>query len=460
MSASWVKKLFGDKELYFDDDEEELYFDPGTMKLEKRRPTSVNATWRSMNDPKHGNSSERVYPSSVAGAFAQGHTCGGFEEAEIRHRGVAVSDKRIISVGKMTGPGFFGGSRTGALNEACKSGYTSKEFVEKVKQGLPGSFGHARLRAFYKTQSLQKLGESNDRGSVPIWIARDQNRSSETQSVAPAWIEHLLQAINDINYAAPGLHLYVTLEESDAKIRISGTNERHCSTEGDMFCGICPSIQLRNEWEEMKRTSCHELLHALGLGHEHQRRDRDYSVDVREVHVTDDLKDQYCKNKNLTEITPFDPFSILLYREDEVMQRNLGDPVWFTKPYADINREMSELDKVALNNLFRPCKRPHYSPTQSRSVTGLWYCGRYFGVQYDGHDGRCGPTNGPNCPACRVLKTDRVVSLWKKNKWQGWTGGVYCGRYFGVQFKGHDGYCGPNNGPPCSQCYDELLCHY
>lgn len=31
-----------------------------------------------------------------------------------------------------------------------------------------------------------------------------------------------------------------------------------------------------------------------------------------------------------------------------------------------------------------------------------------------------------------------------------------------VSCKGHDGdgYCGPNNGPPCSQCYDELLRRY
>jgi len=102
----------------------------------------------------------------------------------------------------------------------------------------------------------------------------------------------------------------------------------------------------------------------------------DLSVDVGDVQVTEEWKDQYCKDQNLTEITPFDPFSILLYPEDERMESNLGDAVWFTKPYTDINREVSELDKVALNNLYRPCKEPYYSPTQSRSVTGLWYCGR------------------------------------------------------------------------------------
>ena len=50
-----------------------------------------------------------------------------------------------------------------------------------------------------------------------------------------------------------------------------------------------------------------------GLGHEHQRPDRDSSADVSDVDVTEEWKDQYCKDQNLAEITPFDPFSILLY---------------------------------------------------------------------------------------------------------------------------------------------------
>ena len=82
---------------------------------------------------------------------------------------------------------------------------------------------------------------------------------------------------------------------------------------------------------------------------------------------------------------------------------------------------------------------------------------RYFGKKYRDHDGHCGPVLGPNCHACRVLNSDRVVSLWKKGKWQGWTGQVYCGRWFGVQGPGHNGYCGPNNGPPCRECFNELL---
>ena len=45
----------------------------------------------------------------------------------------------------------------------------------------------------------------------------------------------------------------------------------------------------------------------------------------------------------------------------------------------------------------------------------------------------------------------------EKGKWQGWTGQVYCGRKFGVQEPGHNGLCGPNNGPPCPECFVELM---
>ena len=95
--------------------------------------------------------------------------------------------------------------------------------------------------------------------------------------------------------------------------------------------------------------------------------------------------------------------------------------------------------------------------TNKRNVFVFLIFVRLFGKRTPGHNGYCGPTNGPNCPACRVLRSDRVVSLWGKGKWQGWTGEVYCGRWFDVQEPGHDGFCGPNNDPSCPECYDELL---
>ena len=72
-------------------------------------------------------------------------------------------------------------------------------------------------------------------------------------------------------------------------------------------------------------------------------------------------------------------------------------------------------------------------------------------------DGRCGPNNGPNCAACRVFKTKLSEKAINMGVWQGMNGYFYCVKYFGVQEKGHDGFCWPNNGVPCPSCYKLLL---
>ena len=238
--------------------------------------------------------------------------------------------------------------------------------------------GGASLDRFYKIQSLQMLGEEHDRVIVPIWIARDPNLPRR-MNVVPAWIEHLQQAIKDINYAAPGLLLHITNNLLIAKIKIARNNENNvCFTRGNILETTWTEIFLYSEWSEKKRTSCHELLHALGFQHEHQRRDRESSIH-QNWHRSreDDLFWQYKIIATVLGITRFDPFSILLYSEDEELSRNRGDPVWITKPYKCLNREMSELDKVALNNVYCPCEGLDYSPTKyGRSVTGLKYCGR------------------------------------------------------------------------------------
>ena len=66
-------------------------------------------------------------------------------------------------------------------------------------------------------------------------------------------------------------------------------------------------------------------------------------------------------------------------------------------------------------------------------------------------DGHCGPTFGANCPACRSLKNPKVEGFVSKGRWQGWSGLIYCGKYFGQPEPGHDGYCGLNNGLPCPE---------
>ena len=242
-----------------------------------------------------------------------------------------------------------------------RNGHSSKEFYQALESLRENAVDNRRV-VFYQIQSQQTLGETNDRFYIPIWIARNE--------VAPAWIEHIKNAIDDINYAAPGLQLYITGDKSKAKIKIFESPDKGCFTEGFVHASGA-RIYLYKNWHEMERTSCHELLHTLGAGHEHQRKDRDYSVSVKDQgEYSFRLKD------DLWGLTGFDPHSIMIYCEDKEFSRNSEDPAWFTKPDRRLNLEMSELDKVALNNAYRPCKGPRYSPTVDRGYTGLWYCGR------------------------------------------------------------------------------------
>jgi len=285
------------------------------------------------------------------------------------------SDEPIVVDMKHQGSvSFFGGVCSSALTDARSRGYTSKEFEDRVKLASSLDFGGASLHRFYEIQSLQMLGKEDDRVVVPIWIARDPNLPRH-MNVAPDWVEHLQKAIKDINNAAPGLFLYSTTNPLKAKIKIARNNHNSsCFTRGNILETTWTEIFLYSEWSEMKRTSCHELLHAVGFQHEHQRRDRESSIHQNRQGSPNN---QYKVVADVLGITRFDPFSILLYSEDEKLSRNRGDPVWITKPYKSLNREMSELDKVALNNVYHPCEGPNYSPEIfGRSVTGLKYCGR------------------------------------------------------------------------------------
>ena len=267
----------------------------------------------------------------------------------------------------------MGGAESKDVKTAVKQGVTSHEFYREVKCRSEES----SLCEYYKIQSLQSLGKKEDQVSVPIWIARDQRRCSEFSNVEPAWMDHLECAIKDINYAAPGLGLHIANVMATAKVKIYGNKENACYTMGNILRTPTTEIRLCDWWEGKKGTSCHELLHALGFGHEHQRRDRDSSVQVRDERLGEKWKRQYRCGEHMIGMARFDPHSVMMYPEDQDMMRNSRDPVWFTKPTTERNTEMSELDKICLNNLYRSCTRLHYSPTMfGRGITGLFYCGR------------------------------------------------------------------------------------
>ena len=254
------------------------------------------------------------------------------------------------------------------LDAFLRKALISEEYAKAVKE--TNTSDERPRNKFYKIQSLQYLGEETNRQFVPIWIAGtgNYNRSFEFEDVASSWIKPIQRAISNINEAAPGLNLHTVSEKSKAVIKMAGNRENSCFTRGRIPRDGSAEIYLYSGWNNKDRTSCHELLHALGFGHEHQGPDRDYSIEVGSD------TSQYKKLDDLYGVTRFDPYSIMLYPEDEERLRRSGDPVWFTKPSHELNVKMSELDKVGVNNLYRPCKRAGYSP--NIGSTGLYYCGR------------------------------------------------------------------------------------
>ena len=321
-------------------------------------------------------------------------------------------------------------------------------------------------KRYYQSQTIQTLGKSTDRISVPIWIATsissryDSRAKTKVKNVHESWIYHLEKAINDINVAAPGLQLYQVYSETDThKICIYGIEKEEIAyTIKNIRSENGACIYLPDRFPHKNRTSVHEILHALGFGHEHQRSDASSCVDKFAGEKDPIYRAEYVQQADAIGITRFDPISVMHYCDDENLKRkHYGDPVWNLKQTNEINIEMSELDKVGLNIVYRPCKHHGYQPKIS-PVTGVYYCGRKVmsGHNYPGKNitgDYCGPDNGANCPACRVLKTDQMEQILKEDKWQGWSGLVYCGKLFSFQI---DGYCGPDNGPPCCDCSNIL----
>ena len=245
--------------------------------------------------------------------------------------------------------------------------------------------GEVDCREFYQMQSKHELGGKKDVVKVPIWISHS-NKDRLTQSDIPLkpvhrdWLPHLANAIRDINNAAPGLNLWETTDWEKAKVIIYGITDwigPKNPTRPDTLGNIDPKtkqrarIRLPDGWSIKKRSSCHELLHALFLQHEQKRSDGENYLNYNPD--TDDAY-QIKPTKDIVGITRFDPFSIMLYREGKNFKRKSGDKVWKLKNPRELNVEMSELDKVGLNIIFCPCQGSHYSP--KKRSNGLWYCGR------------------------------------------------------------------------------------
>ena len=315
-------------------------------------------------------------------------------------------------------------------------------------------------KVFYRQQTKHTLKVEGTQTTVPIWIATEELDYGEgRRNVHDSWIRHIENAIMTINEAAPGLDLQIVDSENDPhKVKAFGIECDEVYTTGHIHQQKYTEIRYghnhnwSDDWKQV--TALHESLHALGFDHEHQRPDA--KKRIRIVEEFDD-SDQYKTDPEAKGITRFDPLSIMMYPEFEKFQRNeSSDIIWRLKKRPTQNYQLSELDKVGLNYVYPPCTTGSYNPQKS-DATGLYYCKRKCmnPTTYPRNktDGICGLDIGPNCPACRTLKTRAVDDIVERGKWQGMSGLVYCGNHFGKKADNHDGYCGPDNGPQCDECF-------
>lgn len=326
-----------------------------------------------------------------------------------------------------------------------------------------------------------------DRFDVPIWISPEVGRTN--------WNTYLCNAIVEVTLAVPGINLRRVDNEQLAKIVVKDIRSKPAkradpiqdpsSTRAARSIGVTKGSVLSRRGvakvylncaaqvspEKKKRTATHELLHALGLKHEHQRYDAGGWVISR---AQSESKQKQCNPKDdVYGFTRFDPYSIMLYKEraGSIMRReDINDPAWRLKEPDSVNSKMSELDKVALNLLYPPHKNEHYQPKWSRERK-MYYCSRNVMESHNlplpkpaNVSPICGEYSeqGPNCPACRTLQGP--VSLFKPAeilRWQGWSGFIYCGQrftdpsvetYMSTGKPIHDGVCGPDYGMPCNDC--------
>ena len=205
-----------------------------------------------------------------------------FKEVVYDHTGEPPNEQKLVLVGKMLCDdhvlGDYHIKNSSIINlierlrgGGCASIEVYKEVLGSLLSGLikleypspPHSNGPRDREEYYQKQSCWTLGSEEDRVPVPIYISESVHRD---------WIYFIKEGIAKINIACPGVHLFLG-EQSTSKIIIQGSADESCGTYGNIFTLTHSQkciITLSHDWPNKMRTSVHELLHALGMAHEHQ----------------------------------------------------------------------------------------------------------------------------------------------------------------------------------------------
>ena len=325
---------------------------------------------------------------------------------------------------------------------------------------------NSQVKEYYCKQSkydFQELGTEKDRVSVSIWIDDKLDQS---------WNTSLREAVQAINEAAPGLSLSISEDKKQAIIHVLTIDkeEPYTEVEGNILMrskaeNFSTKIRLGKWKDDGKKGVCiHELFHALGFHHDK----RHYAIADPDVYHFDSGK-KIIIDKNQLGFIRWDSSTTTMYPCEKKCRGLSKDHLctWVLEAYpTKVNTDLDEHDMVGLNLVYPPCidkidDNVRYRPNLGRN--GMYYCGRevmidrtYPNQEYTRF---CGPDKGPNCPACRTIKSEKVEEILAGGRWQGMTGRVYCGRPFtepAKLSKMHDGICGIDDGPACPDCNNIL----
>ncbi|VDM26323.1 unnamed protein product [Toxocara canis] len=158
-----------------------------------------------------------------------------------------------------------------------------------------------------------------------------------------------------------------------------------------------------------KRTILHEMMHAIGFHHEHNRADRDDYVDINERFIQPGAEDEF-KKRTLDEIDhlgmEYDYSSIMHYGK-RTFAAGRWPPMWPKKNGVEIGnkQEFSETD-IKKINIYYECPQeapPHTPEPDPACVDEVPYCEPYFRICGEYPDD-LGPKCKKTCELCGKQK--------------------------------------------------------
>jgi hypothetical protein len=177
---------------------------------------------------------------------------------------------------------------------------------------------NARSEAFYKGEAQYVQRQSHQKGKrSPNWGTRPWKNGVVFYSFhehLSANVKRLVkEAASQITQKTGGCVRFVEGTDQAGYIHIYDHTKKHgCRSSDQGFSGKVQYISLPSGCVNIG-TVLHELMHAIGFGHEHQRSDRDDFIKIIWENIKEDDYAQYTKHTDSILSTKFNFDSIMMY---------------------------------------------------------------------------------------------------------------------------------------------------